>query len=59
MDKNDIRTMDKILDLSMSDEKINELKSTYSEWMERAVRLDKKMSKLGLMVPPAANIFIH
>lgn len=59
MGKEKTELMSEILQLNMSKERQDALEDTYAEWMGRARRLDEKISRLGLVAPPAANIFMH
>lgn len=54
-----IKATSELLELSLNEKRIINLKETYEDWMERAKKLDKKMSSYGLFALPAANVFLH
>lgn len=59
MDIESARKTAELLNLSMSEERLEKLYPTYEDWMQRAELLDQKMSPYGLNAPAAANIFKH
>lgn len=59
MDKECARKTAELLNLSMSEKRLEKMYPTYEDWMQRAELLDKKMSPYGLNAPAAANIFKH
>ena len=54
-----IKATSELLDLSLNEKRIIDLKETYEDWMKRAKRLDKKMSSYAIFALPAANVFLH
>lgn len=57
MERKIIQSVSELLHLSLDETRIDKLEPTFTEWMQRAQRLDEKMSPLGINTPPAANHF--
>lgn len=57
--KERILSVSEVLDMHMDETRAAALETTYTEWMERAKRLDEKMAGLSLDAPAAANVFVH